>query len=51
MFLDDFLHLKRKENPRLALNSDLCLPFLLTRGCDMALETQVTRTRRPEFIL
>lgn len=51
MFSSDFLHLKRKENPRLGLNSDLCLPFLLTRDCDMALETPMTRTRRPDFIL
>ena len=51
MFLGDFLHLERKKNPRLGLNPDLCLPFLLTSGCDTALETHMTRTRRPEFIL
>ena len=34
MFSSDFLHIKSKENPRLGLNFDLSLPFLLIRGCD-----------------
>lgn len=32
MFLGDFLHLKRKENPRLGLNSDLLSSFPSVQG-------------------